>query len=95
MDLGDPFVLAVAIVAGFGGFFVGRLMASRVIGGCLTLVLGIAALVVLVKLLAGDRVPFVEELTRAVGDLVTDHVLAGVTFVLGFAFGIAQRRRAR
>ena len=95
MDLGEPVVLAVAIVAGFGGFFVGRLMATRVIGGCLIFVLGVVALVVLIKLLLGDSVPFVENLTRAVGDLVTGNVLAAVTFVAGFAFGVAQRRRAK
>lgn len=94
MDIGDPFVLAVAIVAGFGGFFVGRLMATRVVGGCMISVLGVVALVVLVKLLLGDSVPFLEDLTLAVGNLVTGHVLAAVTFVAGFAFGVAQRRRA-
>lgn len=95
MDIGDPFVLAVAIVAGFGGFFVGRLLATRLIGGCVGLVLGIVALVVLIKLLLGDRVPFLEDLTRAVSDLVTGQLLAAVTFVAGFAFGMAQRRRAK
>ena len=95
MDIGEPFVLAVAIVAGFGGFFVGRLMATRLIGGCLIFVLGVVALAVLVKLLLGDSVPFLEDVTQAVSDLVTGHVLAAVTFVLGFGFGIAQRRRAR
>jgi len=94
MDIGEPFVLAVAIVAGFGGFFVGRLMATRLIGGCLIFVLGAVALAVLVKLLLGDSVPFLEDVTQAVSNLVTGHVLAAVTFVLGFAFGIARRRRA-
>jgi hypothetical protein len=94
MDIGEPVVLAVAIVAGFGGFFVGRLMATRLIGGCLVFVLGIVALVVLIKLLLGDSVPFLQDLTQAVSALVTGHVLAAVTFVLGFAFGVAQRRRA-
>ena len=94
MDLGDPFVLAVAIVAGFGGFFVGRLMATRVIGGCMIFVLGVVALVVLVKLLLGDSVPFLDDLTRAVSNLVTGHILAAVTFVAGFAFGVVQKRRA-
>ena len=94
MDVGEPFVLAVAIVAGFGGFFVGRLMATRVIGGCMIFMLGVVALAVLVKLLLGDSVPFLEDVTQAVSKLVTGHVLAAVTFVLGFAFGIVQRRRA-
>lgn len=94
MDLGDPFVLAVAIVAGFGGFFVGRLMATRVIGGCMIFVLGVVALVVLVKLLLGDSVPFLEDLTLAVSSLVTGHILAAVTFVAGFAFGVVKKRRA-
>ena len=94
MDIGEPVVLAVAIVAGFGGFFVGRLMATRLIGGCLIFVLGVVALVVLVKLLLGDSVPFLEDLTHAVSNLVAGHVLAAVTFVLGFVFGIVQRRRA-
>jgi hypothetical protein len=94
MDIGEPVVIGAAIVAGFGGFFVGRLMATRLIGGCLVFVLGIAALVVLVKLLLGDSVPFLGNLTQAVTDLVTGQVLAALTFVAGFAFGIMQRRRA-
>ena len=94
MNLGEPFVLGVAIVAGFGGFFVGRLMATRMIGGCLVFVLGVAALVVLVKLLLGDSVPFLETLTQAVTNLVTGQVLAALTFMAGFAFGVMQRRRA-
>lgn len=94
MDLGEPVVLGVAIVAGFGGFFVGRLMASRLVGGCLVFVLGVAALVVLVKLLLGDSVPFLQDLTQAVTSLVTGHLLAALTFTAGFAFGVMQRRRA-
>lgn len=94
MNLGEPVVLGVAIVAGFGGFFVGRLMATRMIGGCLVFVLGVAALVVLVKLLLGDSVPFLETLTQAVTNLVTGQLLAALTFMAGFAFGVMQRRRA-
>ena len=94
MDIGEPVVLAVAIVAGFGGFFVGRLMATRLIGGCLVFVLGVVSIVVLVKLLLGDSVPLLEDLTQVVSNLVAGQALGAVTFVLGFAFGIYQRRRS-
>jgi hypothetical protein len=94
MDLTDPIVIATALIAGFGGFFIGRLLTTRVIGGCLGLVGGIVALVVLTRLLLGDRVGFLGELTANLGGLVAGQLLGVATFVAGFVLGIARRRRA-
>ena len=94
MDLTDPIVLAAAAIAAFGGFFIGRLLTGGLLGGCLATIVGVVALVVVIKLLFGGKFAWVDNLTTNLGELVAGHALALVTFVAGFAFGVSRRRRA-
>jgi len=93
MDIFDPVVIAAALIAGFGGFFLGWLLSTRLLGGCLLLVAGLIALVVVIKYLFGGSVGFIDDITQNLSGLVAGHLPAVITFVAGFGLGMARRRR--
>lgn len=90
----DAVAVASALVAGFGGFFLGRLLATRLVGGCLLLVGGGVALVALARLLLGGRVTFLDAMIDNLSGIVAGQLLAVGAFVLGFVAGVARRRRS-
>lgn len=91
----DPLQVAAAVLAGVGGFFLGRLLASRLVGGCLGAAIGALVLVVVAYFLLYGEVELVGEATRNLSYYISVERGAFLAFVLGLFVGVGTRRRRR
>ncbi len=95
MGLLDPLLLAAIVLAAFAGFAAGWLFTMRIVGACLLMALGIAALGTVIAFLIGGHIPLIQTMTENLGDYITWNLYPFVAFLVAFTVGLALGRRRR
>jgi hypothetical protein len=90
--IADPVLIASIVLAGFGGLFVGLLLTTRIMGGCIIAVLGTAVLAIVVMFFIHGDMRFVYDATWNLGRYIQYEFPAFVAFLVGFFVGAARRR---
>ena len=94
MYYGDTFRLASLILIFLAGFFIGRLLSARFIGGFLTLIIGFIVLIVFSSyLLSGTTSLFLTRVTENFSSLLYYNFGSFFSFIFGVLVGWRRYRR--
>ncbi len=94
MHYHDPLLLASIVLGALAGFFVGRLLSTRFLGGCMVGLLGTGILALFLTYLFTGPIYAIQEMTHNLADYINYDYPAFLAIVVGFFLGALVRNRA-